>query len=94
MPRGGARAGAGSPPNLDKAITLLRRQIDWFERANPDKREQIALALAAVNLDIQLGRLLRLVGIERPAPPTDEERARTAAIIDAMEAEFEAEDQE
>ncbi len=29
MPRGGARAGAGSPPKLDKAITLLRRQIDW-----------------------------------------------------------------
>ena len=86
MPRGGARAGAGSPPNLDKTIALLRRQVDWFEEAQPERRP-VDLALAAINLNIQVGRLLAMAGIERSLPLTDAQRAETGRILQQIEDE-------
>lgn len=63
--------GAGSAPNLDKTIDLLRRQVDWFE--SQEERRPVDLALAATRLNIQVNRLLGLAGIER-ATITQEQR--------------------
>jgi hypothetical protein len=73
MPRGGKRAGAGSPPNLDKTIDLLRRQIDWYETAE-DERRPVELMLQAVRLNIQVNRLLAMLSIERPPELTQGQR--------------------
>lgn len=88
MPRGGARAGAGSPPNLQKTLDLLKRQIDWIE-AQPE-RQPVDLAIVAVNLKLQLNRLLLLAGLAQP--PTTEAMAASAAEYDALLAQLEAED--
>lgn len=88
MPRGGARAGAGSPPNLQKTLNLLKRQIDWIE-AQPE-RQPVDLAIVAVNLKLQLNRLLLLAGLAQP--PTAEAIAASAAEYDALLAQLEAED--
>lgn len=90
MPRGGARAGAGSPPNLHKTIAILARQLDWLE-AQPE-RHPVDLAMAAVNLKLQLNRLLLLAGLAHP--PTPDERAQRNADYDALLARLEAEDDE
>ena len=88
MPRGGARAGAGSPPNLQKTLDLLKRQIDWIE-AQPE-RQPVDLAIVAVNLKLQLNRLLLLAGLVQP--PTAEAIAQHDAEYDALFAQLEAED--
>ena len=90
MPRGGARAGAGSPPNLDKTLTLLARQLDWLE-AQPE-RQPVDLAIAAVRLQTQLNRLMLLVGLAQP--PTPEQRAAHDAAYNALLAELEAQEDE
>lgn len=82
MPRGGARLGAGSAPNLDKTINLLQRQVDWFEAQ--EERRPVDLALYVLRLDIQVNRLLAMAGIERPPPITQE--ARDAAHAWAVQA--------
>lgn len=73
MPRGGARAAAGSPPNLDRTINLLQRQIDWYEAAKEERRP-VDLALAATRLNIQVNRLLAMAGTPRPPTLTQAER--------------------
>jgi hypothetical protein len=73
VPRGGKRAGAGSPPNLDKTIDLLRRQIDWYE-ATEDERRPVELTLQVVRLNIQVNRLLAMLGMKRPPELTQTER--------------------
>jgi hypothetical protein len=87
MPRGGARLGAGSAPNLNKTIDLLRRQVDWFE-AQEDRRP-VDLALAATRLNIQVNRLLAMAGIERPPELTQEQRDASHAWAEAAVAEEE-----
>lgn len=85
--RGGARAAAGSPPNLDRTINLLRRQIDWYEAAKEDRRP-VDFALAATRLNIQVNRLLSLAGIDRPPTLTQAERdASHAWAVQAVEDE-------
>lgn len=88
MPRGGARAGAGSPPNLQKTLDLLRRQIDWIE-AQPE-RQPVDLAIVAVNLKLQLNRLLLLAGVAQS--PTAEAMAQHSAEYGALFAQLEEED--
>lgn len=90
MPRGGARAGAGSPPNLHKTIAILARQLDWLE-AQPE-RHPVDLAVAAVRLQTQLNRLMLLVGLAQP--PTPEQRAAHDAAYNALLAELEAQEDE
>jgi len=90
MPRGGARAGAGSPPNLHKTIKLLTRQIDWLE-AQPE-RQPVDLAVAAINLNVQLNRLLLLADLAQP--PTAEQQAQRDAEYNALLAELEAQEDE
>ena len=90
MPRGGARAGAGSPPNLDKTLTLLARQLDWLE-AQPE-RQPVDLAVAAVRLQTQLNRLMLLAGLAQP--PTPAQQAQRDAEYNALLAELEAQEDE
>lgn len=89
MPRGGARAGAGSPPNLHKTIKLLARQLDWLE-AQPE-RQPVDLAVAAINLNVQLNRLLLLADLAQP--PTPEQQAQRDAEYNALLAELEEQDE-
>ena len=89
MPRGGARAGAGSPPNLDKTLTLLARQLDWLE-AQPE-RQPVDLAIAAVRLQTQLNRLMLLADLAQP--PTPEQQAQRDAEYNALLAELEEQDE-
>jgi hypothetical protein len=90
MPRGGARLGAGSAPNLDKTIDLLRRQVDWFEAQ--EERRPVDLALYALRLNIQVDRLLAMAGIDRPLPITQEQRDEAHAwAVQAVEEEEEME---
>lgn len=90
---GGAGRGQGrtlDPKTLDTIIGRLRRAIDRLEASG--KQPDPALVLAAVNLDIQAGRLLRLAKMERPAPLTEDERVRSEAAASALEAEWDSED--
>lgn len=87
MPRGGARLGAGSAPNLDKTIDLLRRQVDWFE--TQEERRPVDLALYATRLNIQVNRLLSMAGIERPPTLTQGERDASHAWAEVAVAEEE-----
>lgn len=73
--------GAGSPPNLDKTIDLLRRQVDWIEAQ--EGRRPVDLVLAAVRLHIQVNRLRSLAGsdVDVAAIQPQEEQTMTNTSI-------------
>jgi hypothetical protein len=60
--RGGARVGSGPPPNFERTLALLERQIAHVE-ARRDV-PAVELQIHAVRLHVLVSRLVELAGIE------------------------------
>jgi len=60
--RGGSRVGSGPPPNFEKTLALLERQIAHVEIKRDV--EPVELQLHAVRLHFLVSRLVELAGIE------------------------------
>lgn len=75
MPSGGSGRGQGRPlsaDGLNAVVARVRRAVDRL--AARRELPQPEIAFAAINLNIQVNRLLALAGLERPPELTPPER--------------------